>query len=481
MRIPPNLKNQKKLQSKNLNISHLPDTWEEFIALLKIKSGETYKQFKAYDYQSKLIQLCESETTILAVKSRQLGITQTIASYFLFKACKNPAYSAICFSRSQDDVSALSRRVRDMVLQLQPFGIELSTDNVGLIKLKGLGEIYFKNSSKEGSRSYDSISDFLFDEASFVPTIESIYSASSASSSMVSKSLKVIVSTPGSKLSWFYKQANLNSKKPIDITCKEVAEGVLPPFYHYNEEGLCKVFIHWKAHPIYSLKPDYLEYRRLQDQTSLEVVNREYNLTFEEIDEYGIFNSKLIDKIAILNPEQWHKSDEFYIGIDPSSVGDDYFLCNVFAWDNDTFRQVEMFRDRKKSNDYYLLKCSELIRKYNPEIISIESNAIGEGIYQELIKRFPNINFNKFYTSANSKQSMIGSLQVWIESGKIELINDEIIKSEFLNFVRIGQQLCASTGHDDIVLSSAFALSGLIKLESEGQKAPFRIGSYSVS
>ncbi|MFM6397298.1 MAG: terminase large subunit domain-containing protein, partial [Planktothrix sp.] len=132
-----------------------------FISLLKIRSGENYKQFIAYDYQSKLIRLCEKESTILIIKSRQLGITQTIASYFLFKACKNPAYSAICFSRSQDDVSALSRRVRDMALQLESFGIELSTDNVGLIKLKGLGEIYFKNSSKEGSRSYDSISDFL--------------------------------------------------------------------------------------------------------------------------------------------------------------------------------------------------------------------------------------------------------------------------------------------------------------------------------
>ncbi len=368
-----------------------------------------------------------------------------------------------------------------MVLQLECFGIELTNDNVGLIKLKGLGEIYFKNSSKEGSRSYDSISDFLFDEASFVPTIESIYSASSASSSMVSKSLKVIVSTPGSKLSWFYKQANLNSEKPIDITCKQVADGSLPPFYHYNESGLCKVFIHWKSHPIYSLRDDYLEYRQRQDQTSLEVVNREYNLTFEDVDEYGIFNAKIIEKIAVLNPEQWNRRDEFYIGIDPSSMGDDYFLCNVFAWDNDTFRQVEMFRDRKKSNDYYLLKCSELINKYNPEIISIESNSIGEGIYQELFKRFPNINFNKFHTSINSKQSMIGSLQVWIESGKLQLINNEIIKGEFSNFVRIGNQLIASTGHDDIVLSSAFALSGLIKLESEGQKAPFRIGSYRVS
>ena len=149
MKLPINLKNQRKLQTRENFKTNLPDTWEEFIALLKIKSGESYKQFRAYDYQSKLIQLCESESTILAVKSRQLGITQTIASYFLFKACKNPAYSAVCFSRSQDDVSALSRRVRDMALQLQSYGIELLIDNVGLIKLKNLGEIYFKNSSKE--------------------------------------------------------------------------------------------------------------------------------------------------------------------------------------------------------------------------------------------------------------------------------------------------------------------------------------------
>ncbi|MFM6207549.1 hypothetical protein, partial [Planktothrix sp.] len=76
-----------KINSNQSQCVSIPNTWEEFISLLKIKSGETYKPFIAYDYQSKLIKLCESESTILAVKSRQLGITQTIASYFLFKAC----------------------------------------------------------------------------------------------------------------------------------------------------------------------------------------------------------------------------------------------------------------------------------------------------------------------------------------------------------------------------------------------------------
>ncbi len=468
MKIPLNLKNRKKLQNQSTRLSCIPDSWEEFTSLLKIKSGEYYKQFKAYDYQSELIKLCETESTILAVKSRQLGITQTIASYFLFKACKNPAYSAICFSRSQDDVSALSRRVRDMALQLEHYGIELLIDNVGLIKLKGLGEIYFKNSSKEGSRSYDSVSDFLFDEASFVPTIESIYSASSASSSMVSKSLKVIVSTPGSKLSWFYKQANLNSEKPIDVICNLVSSGQVSPFYSIKEGGLCKVFIHWRCHPIYSQKPDYLEYRREQDQTSIEVINREYNLTFEEIEEHGIFNSKIIQLSAIENPIELPLDGvEYYIGIDTATVGDDYFIANVFQWDNTTFRQCYLYRDRKKSIEFYLFNCGELIERFKPKCVSIETNSIGEGFYQQLQQNYPNIYFNKIHTSANNKSTMIGSLQVWIESKKLTLLNEDRVKFEYLNFVRIGQQLRASNGHDDIVLSSAFCLSGLILCQNK--------------
>ncbi|WP_072722816.1 terminase large subunit domain-containing protein [Planktothrix tepida] len=342
-----NLKNQKKLQTREDFRANLPDTWEEFISLLKIRSGENYKQFIAYDYQSKLIGLCEKESTILIIKSRQLGITQTIASYFLFKACKNPAYSAICFSRTQDDVSALSRRVRDMALQLQQYGIELLIDNVGLIKLKNLGEIYFKNSAKEGSRSYDSVSDFLFDEAAFVPTIESIYSASSASSSMVSKSLKVIVSTPGSKLNWFYKQANLNSEEPIDTICNNVVNGLLPPFYSLKEGGLNKIFIHWKVHPIYSKREDYLEYRKEQDQTSIEVINREYNLTFEEIEEHGIFNSKIIQNSSIEQTlESPLKGFEYFIGIDTATIGNDYFVATIFQWDKKKFKQIYLYQDR---------------------------------------------------------------------------------------------------------------------------------------
>lgn len=471
IRTPINQKNKRKLQTRENFKTNLPDTWEEFISLLKIRSGENYKQFIAYDYQSKLIGLCETESTLLIIKSRQLGITQTIASYFLFKACKNPAYSAICFSRSQDDVSALSRRVRDMALQLQSYGIELLIDNVGLIKLKNLGEIYFKNSSKEGSRSYDSISDFLFDEASFVPTIESIYSASSASSSMVSKSLKVIVSTPGSKLSWFYKQANLNSEKPIDLTCQLVAEGQLSPFHYIKEGGLCKAFIHWKCHPIYSKRDDYLEYRKEQDQTSIEVINREYNLTFEEIEEHGIFNSKIIQSSAIETASELPlEGIEYYLGIDTATVGDDYFVVSVFAWTGDVFRQCYLYRDRKKSIEFYLFKAGEVIEIFKPKCISIETNSIGEGFYQQLQQNYPQMYFNKIHTSANNKSTMVGSLQVWIESKKLTLLNDDRVKFEFLNFVRIGQKLQASTGHDDIVMSSAFALSGLILCQNKNVK-----------
>ena len=187
---------------------------------------------------------------------------------------------------------------------------------------------------------------------------------------MVSKSLKVIVSTPGSKLSWFYKQANLNSDKPIDVICNKVSSGQLAPFYHVKEGGLCKVFIHWKAHPIYSLKDDYLEYRQQQDQTSIEVINREYNLTFEEIEEHGIFNSKIIQLSAIEYPTELPiEGIEYYLGIDTATVGDDYFVASLYSWDNATFKQSLLYRDRKKSIEFYLFKCSELIESFKPKCV----------------------------------------------------------------------------------------------------------------
>ena len=40
MKLPINLKNQRKLQTRENFKTNLPDSWEEFIMLLKIKSEE---------------------------------------------------------------------------------------------------------------------------------------------------------------------------------------------------------------------------------------------------------------------------------------------------------------------------------------------------------------------------------------------------------------------------------------------------------
>ena len=152
----------------------IPERWEDFVKLCTIRSGGQMRRFDPYQYQVLLSNLMdkrdyqgrpiECNGTISVVKSRQLGCTQLVTSKFLHRASLNPAYVAMSFMRNQEDSSAIARRARQMLKGLTEYVIP-DNDNVGFLKLKGLGELHFKNSNKEGSRSYDSVLDFLFDES----------------------------------------------------------------------------------------------------------------------------------------------------------------------------------------------------------------------------------------------------------------------------------------------------------------------------
>ncbi|NJM72597.1 MAG: hypothetical protein HC862_21950 [Scytonema sp. RU_4_4] len=100
-------------------------------------------QFKPYYYQKVISSLMDEFNNIVCVKSRQLGLTQIILSKFLHRASLNAAYSGMAFMRNGDDASAISRRARQMLAGLNDYVIP-DSDNVGYLKLKTLGEIYFK-------------------------------------------------------------------------------------------------------------------------------------------------------------------------------------------------------------------------------------------------------------------------------------------------------------------------------------------------
>jgi hypothetical protein len=294
-RIEKRIKNRNQTQSTKLKV---PENWQDFAALCTIRSGGNMVSFQPYPYQILLSDLMDKYSNIVVIKSRQLGITQAATSKFLHRACLNPAYSAMSFMRNAEDASALSRRVRQMLAGLADY-VDPANDNVGYLKLAGLGEMYFKNSSKEGSRSYDSVQYFLFDESAFSENIESIYAASSPSSAMAGdNTTKLIVSTPSAKSGWYWsKLSENNGDIDIEQACKSVAGGELyrdmvGAYWFVDEAGTVKLILHWRCHPIYSQKDDYLGYRKQQDSTDDEVVLREYDLRFID-SAVSVFSSDL--------------------------------------------------------------------------------------------------------------------------------------------------------------------------------------------
>ncbi|BAZ71421.1 hypothetical protein NIES4106_62180 (plasmid) [Fischerella sp. NIES-4106] len=462
------LEKKVRARSHSSALKTVPTQWEDFVRLTKIRSGNRMVKFTPFDYQSLLVQLMQQHSVVLVVKSRQLGITQCALSFYLKKAIENQAYQAMAFMKNQEDSSNLARRTRTMLESIPEYA-KAENDNLGYIKILHGGAIYLKNSSKEGGRSYDSVEDFLYDEAAFSPNIESIYGASSASSAMLGdEGCKLIVSTPSAKVGWYWDRLAENNPEGIDpeIICQQVAAGELPPFYYWVDgNGSCKVVIHWKAHPIYSQRKDYLEYRQKKDGTSWEVVKREYDLCFINPD-VSVFDAGLVRECATGDWEDSpERGSEYYMGVDASNLGGDYCTAPVLkkCFDddgNEYYSKVAMYRKRKMSSEYDIYQISELIRKFKPKKIGIEHTGGTGAVYAEQLQKLhPQVEFVKIHTTQESKLAMIERMIVAMEMKKLRYPNNSPIIEEMLVFKRSGKQLGAIAGkHDDTIMGLAFAL-----------------------
>ena len=439
----------------------IPDDWEEFVSQSKIRSGNEIKPFKPYDYQRQLSEIMDNHSVVIVVKSRQLGITQAVFSKFLHKATLNPAYTGMIFCRNQSDSSSIARRAREMVQSFQG-RINNESDSLGYMKLREGGQLYFKNGAREGGRGYDSVSDFLFDEAAFAENIESIYSSASAASAMVGEdSSKVIVSTPSAQSGWFWERLveNNDGRDIVDI-CTSIANQTFPPFYWFTDEkGVAKVFIHWRAHPIFSQHDDYLTYRQEQDGTSWEVIKREYDLCFDNTD-VAVFNTPLIRE-NILNDFPPLDCASYYIGIDTATTGSDFTCAIVLALYNGIYYIVDTYRSSTGSAELHQFKIGELIDKWTPDEIGIEvTGGTGQVYIEQLSSEFSNFKFTAIRTTGDSKPAMIDRLKLVLEKRVIKYTSKHPIIEEMLSYRRNGKKLEASTGkHDDAIMALSFSLA----------------------
>jgi hypothetical protein len=475
-RVKPNQSQVSKyFQASNLKT--VPKKWVDFARLTTIRSGGGMVTFDPYYYQEIISDLMDEYNNIVCVKSRQLGLTQMIACKFLHRAAVNPAYSAIAFLRNQNDVSAISRRTKQMLIGLKDY-IMPENDNVGYLKLKGLGDIYYKNSSPEGSRSIDSVIDFLFDEAAFSENIEQIYAASSPSSAMSGdKITKLIISTPSAKSGWYWDKVNENNEgKDIEEICNRVAAGDLykevPGLYWFEDsQGTLKLIVHWSAHPVYKSIPNYLEYRLKQDGTDMETVLREYDLKFVD-SAVSVFNIELIRENAIGAYEDVKEPYiEYYCGLDTSTMGSDYTVFSVVKYDvrKNVYSLVHLYRKRQETSQAHIYQISKLIEFYQPSIVGIETTGgVGRIYLEELSKAHYGTEFRDIKTTRDTKITMVGTLNLALEKRQFIYPENSVLIEEMLSYRRVGAKLEAAAGkHDDTIMSVSFALTVTPFLQGE--------------
>ena len=120
-----------------------------------------------------------------------------------------------------------------------------------------------------------------------------------------------------------------------------------------------------------------------------------------------------------------------WIGIDPSSVGDDNTILTVINQES----QVKQYKIDGTLDQKYD-RIAELVNKLNPVATYIENNSIGEVMANEIKKKLiRKSNFYSFTTTNESKKQYISMLAVYINNNEIHFEEDnKLLYSELSTF-----------------------------------------------
>ena len=156
-----------------------------------------------------------------------------------------------------------------------------------------------------------------------------------------------------------------------------------------------------------------------------------------------------------------YEKGKCWIGIDPSSVGEDNTIVSIINKDN----QVKQIKVDGTLDQKYA-KIAQIINKFNPVATYIENNSIGEVMANEIRKKlYRKSNFYTFTTTNESKKQYISLLSLAIANGEIHFEKDnKLLYSELSTFTfkltKGGNITYAARDgyHDDTVTSLGICL-----------------------
>lgn len=159
--------------------------------------------------------------------------------------------------------------------------------------------------------------------------------------------------------------------------------------------------------------------------------------------------------------DEYKRTSKCWIGIDPSSVGEDNTILTVV----NELNQIKQYKIDGSLDEKYD-KIANLINQYNPVATYMESNSIGEVMANQVKKKLTRkSNFYTFSTTNESKKDYISLIAVDIANGTIHFERDnKLLYSELGTFTykltKTGNITYAAQEpfHDDTVTSLGIAL-----------------------
>ena len=394
------------------------------------------------------------------------------------RSLTEPGFSAVVFSKTQADSSELGRRIREMAISLGSLCPQLSSESATKLAFKRLGRIHFLPVTARAARGIPSVSVVLFDEAGFIDGIDGVYQAAMPTLSMLGDRGKVIFnSTPNGKTGLFYRLLSGGVDEParvrdaLDQIRLPVPSNNIVPFSRSNRPNTrswvhrkwAKVFLHWRAHPVYGSDPEWAEKTRIERQLTETQWNQEYELDFAE-GQRSVFKLDLFEVAesdTFAEPKWQH---QYLVGIDPSFGGDDFYTVRV--WDVTCFPYTlaAEFKENRKSKDYYIARTIDCIEPYEPSLIAVETNSGGALYQQELIKERPEWLVEGVNMNNASKILHTDRLVLLLERNQLQAPAEAL--EEYKHFVEsidgsTRRREAESGHHDDSVMADAVAFAKL--------------------
>lgn len=418
-----------------------------------------------YPYQFAF--LCLRDRFTITLKSRQVGFSYAFALRGLYKALKEPGYSALYLSLNQRDAEEKIRYAR------QIFGSLAEGRKIKLLR-DSARELVFSNRSrllslpcssglrgKSGHLFLDEFAHFKEDEEIFIAALP-----------LASRGYEVhIASTPLGKRGLFYEIYIEKEKYPQFKRLK------IPWWY-------CPVFVNDLATALLQAEEMTTEERVgrfgtqaikeiFQSFPTLEGFQQEYECSF--ISNEGAFfpYSVILSAISDDLPSPDTQRGYFYLGVDVGRVRDATAIALVYQPFDKPAYLVNLEILHKLPFREAFQRIENAIKLYRPLKVYIDKTGMGLPLAEELERGWGRV-VEGIHFSPQNKAGMMTNLRGLMEKGELIIPRN---KELLLQLQGIERQNYSGKGYDDAVWALALAclgIKGTSKSEISGGHSLFR-------